>query len=85
MPDHREARAPAPVPGLHSAPPSSQTAARAPSLGGGPGGPDIGWALACAGLLLAAGILGLTNDGRKATASGRTRLAGALRPLLGRR
>jgi hypothetical protein len=49
------------------------------------GGPDLGWALACAGLLLAAGMLGLTDDGRKATARGRSRLAGALRPLLGRR
>ena len=55
-------------------------------------GPDIGWALACAGLLLAAGILGLTSDGRNATARGpsglrasRARLAVALRPLLGRR
>jgi hypothetical protein len=48
-------------------------------------GPDIGWALACAGLLLLAGILGLTGDGRKAGArSSRSRLAGALRPLLGR-
>ena len=62
----------------HSAPPSS--------------GPDIGWALACAGLLLAAGILGLSGDRRDASARGQarlarnaSRLAGALRPLLGRR
>jgi hypothetical protein len=48
-------------------------------------GPDIGWAVACAGLLLAAAVLGLTDDGRKATARSRSRLAGALRPLLGRR
>jgi hypothetical protein len=48
-------------------------------------GPDLGWALACAGLLLAAGVLGLTDDGRKASARSRARLAGAIRPLLGRR
>jgi len=48
-------------------------------------GPDIGWALACAGLLLAAAILGLTDDGRKAAARSRSRLTGALRPLLGGR
>jgi hypothetical protein len=48
-------------------------------------GPDIGWAVACAGLLLAAAVLGLTDDGRKATARSRSRLAGALHPLLGRR
>jgi hypothetical protein len=47
--------------------------------------PDIGWALACAGLLLAAGLLGLTEDGRRGTRRTRTRVAGALRPLLGRR
>ena len=51
----------------------------------GSSGPDLGWALACAGLLLAAGVLGLTEDGRKATARGRSRVGGALRPLLGRR
>ncbi|MET0972400.1 MAG: M23 family metallopeptidase [Thermoleophilaceae bacterium] len=62
----------------HSAPPSS--------------GPDIGWALACAGLLLAAGFLGLSGDRRDASGRGQarlarnaSRLAGALRPLLGRR
>lgn len=48
-------------------------------------GPDLGWGLGCAGLLLAAGVLGLTEHGRSATARGRTRVAGRLRPLLGRR
>jgi len=33
-------------------------------------GPDIGWALACAGLLLAAGLLGLTDSGRNARTRG---------------
>jgi Peptidase family M23 len=48
-------------------------------------GPDIGWALACAGLLLAAAILGVTGDRGREPSRGRARLAGALRPLLGRR
>jgi hypothetical protein len=56
-----------------------------PAAPSGSGGPDFGWALACAGLLLAAGVLGLTGEGRKATARNRSRLAGALRPLFGRR
>jgi hypothetical protein len=30
------------------------------------GGKNLGWALACAGLLLAAGVLGLTEGGRRA-------------------
>lgn len=47
-------------------------------------GPDIGWALACAGLLLAAAVLGLTEDGRRAARHTRSRLLAAL-PALGRR
>ena len=47
---------------------------------------DLGWALACGGLLLAAGMLGITPDGRRAGMRTRTRLVtGALRPLTGRR
>jgi murein DD-endopeptidase MepM/ murein hydrolase activator NlpD len=50
---------------------------------------DLGDALACAGLLLAAGLLGLSEDRRQAThrAGGRSRdrIAATLRPLLGRR
>ena len=49
-----------------------------------PTGPDIGWALACAGLLLAAAILALTGDRGPATGRRRARLARVL-PLLGRR
>jgi hypothetical protein len=48
-------------------------------------GPDLGWALACLGLLAAAAILGLSGDGRDATSRSRERVAGVLRPLLGRR
>jgi hypothetical protein len=55
------------------------------TAGSSSSGPDFGWALACAGLLLAAGVLGLTDDGRKAGARGRSRVARALRPLLGGR
>jgi hypothetical protein len=48
-------------------------------------GPDIGWAAACATLLLAAALLGLTDDGRRTTRRTRTRLLRALRPVPGRR
>jgi hypothetical protein len=48
-------------------------------------GPDLGWALACLGLLAAAAILGLSEDGREATRRSRNRVAGVLRPLMGRR
>jgi hypothetical protein len=48
-------------------------------------GPDIGWALACAGLLLAAAILGLTGERGRERARTRSRLAASLRPLVGRR
>jgi Peptidase family M23 len=47
-------------------------------------GPDIGWILACVGLLLAAALLGLTEDGRKASRTGRGHVARLLRPLTGR-
>jgi hypothetical protein len=86
------ARLPAPAPGAGGAAPGRGQSAvpsmlprRSPAGQSASGGPDIGWALACAGVLLAAGILGLTGDGRRATARSRSRLAGALRPLLGRR
>ena len=44
-----------------SAPPDRATDRRR----SGSGGPNLGWALACAGLLLAAGVLGLTEGGRR--------------------
>ena len=46
-------------------------------------GPDIGWILACVGLLAAAAMLGLTEDGRKATRKSHTQLLRLLRPLRG--
>jgi hypothetical protein len=70
---------PAPSP---SAAPRHAPAGEAPRPSAGP---DLGWALACVGLLLAAGLVGGTEDGRNAAARGRTRVASALRPLFGRR
>jgi Peptidase family M23 len=87
------ARHPAPAPGRRALPADAGRPAlagpeaRAPSAAPGPhapGGPDVGWALAGAGLLLAAAVLGLTGDGRRSAARGRARLARALRPVLGR-
>lgn len=48
-------------------------------------GPDIGLALACLGLLAAALLLGLTDDGRRKTRRAGDRIARALQPMLGRR
>ena len=52
---------------------------------GRPSGPDFGLVLACLGLLGAAALLGLSEDGRAATRRTRQRAAGLLRPLLSRR
>jgi Peptidase family M23 len=61
--------------------------ARAPSSSAA--GPDMGWALACAGVLLAAAILALGGDGggdgRRGARLATARLGAAIRPLLGRR
>jgi Peptidase family M23 len=46
--------------------------------------PDVGWILACVGLLVAAALLGLTEDGRRASRTGRGYVARLLRPLAGR-
>jgi hypothetical protein len=51
----------------------------------GAGGPDVGWALACLGLLLAAACLGRPGPGeRPRRARGRAAVRAALRPLTGR-
>jgi hypothetical protein len=47
-------------------------------------GQDLAWVAACAGLLLAAALLGLTEDGRRATRRTRSHVGRAL-PLLVRR
>jgi hypothetical protein len=84
-----------PSPASASEAPPARDPARAPSAppaqpSGRGGGPDLGLALACLGVLLAAAILGFSGSGRDATrgnvargAAGR--IAAALRPLLGRR
>jgi hypothetical protein len=63
-------------------------AGRAPSSASQPA-LDPGYALACVGLLLAAALLGLSEDGRHASRRagrhGRHLIASTLRPLLGRR
>lgn len=48
-------------------------------------GPDLGLLLACVGLLGAAALLGLSEDGRAVTRRTGQRAAGVLRPLLSRR
>ena len=53
---------------------------------GVPAGPDMGWALACLGLLLAAACIGTgAGDTRAASRRAGARLAALLRPLAGRR
>lgn len=54
------------------------------SSGNTAAGPDVGWILACVGLLVAAALLGLTDGGRAASQKGRGHLARLLRPLTGR-
>jgi Peptidase family M23 len=79
-----------PTPGSSPARPLAPDGSRAPTSrpadppGSAAPGPDVGWILACLGLLLAAALLGLTEDGRKASRTGRARLARLLRPLTGR-
>jgi hypothetical protein len=58
--------------------------ASASSPGNAAAGPDVGWILACVGLLVAAALLGLTDGGRAASQKGRGHLARLLRPLTGR-
>jgi Peptidase family M23 len=91
VPDGERAprRIPTGGPTPHSAPvgdpgPREPRGSPANSPGGAALGPDVGWILACVGLLLAAALLGLTEDGRKASRRGRSELARLLRPLTGR-
>lgn len=46
-------------------------------------GPDIGWSLACLGLLAAAALLGLSEDGREVTRRGHQRITALLSPRPG--
>jgi hypothetical protein len=91
VPDGERAprRIPTGGPTPHSAPvgdpaPREPRGSPANSPGDAALGPDVGWILACVGLLLAAALLGLTEDGRKASRRGRSELARLLRPLTGR-
>jgi hypothetical protein len=47
-------------------------------------GPDLGWALACLGLLVAAALVGTSGGGRGAALRGRSALQRMLAPLVGR-
>ena len=51
----------------------------------GSGGPDLAWAAACAGLLLAAAELSMSDEGRHRATRTTRRVQAALRPLIGRR
>jgi hypothetical protein len=48
-------------------------------------GPDLGLVLACLGLLAAAALLGLSQDGQRATRRTGHRIARVLQPMHGRR
>lgn len=89
VPGAESRRAPVPQPNtlprpaeLASPAPGPRAPATAPREGGGP---DIGWALACVGLLLAAALLGRPGEGQRAPRGAAPRLRSLLRPLTGRR
>jgi len=94
VPAHRGAPAGAPDAGPgsarvpHAAPAPAPTRQRAPARDAGAPGPDLGWALACLGLLLAAALMGTRRGGDRGPEGGDRALAariGAwLRPLAGR-
>jgi Peptidase family M23 len=75
---------PAPRGELGVGAPREPKGASASSPGNAAAGPDVGWILACVGLLVAAALLGLTDGGREASKRGRGHLARLLRPLTGR-
>ena len=71
---------------------SASAPEQGPATERGVGGPDIGWALACAGLLLAAALLGRPGDrdgpratGGRARADAAVKLRALIRPLTGGR
>ena len=73
-------RAPkSPAPAVAASPPDPEP------TDAGQRGPDLGLLLACVGLLGAAALLGLSEDGRAVTRRTGQRAAGVLRPLLSRR
>ena len=65
--------------------PPASPAERQPEPSGSSALPDIGWAIACLGLLLAAACIGTrSGQAREAAGRGRSALAALLRPLTGR-
>lgn len=69
----------------HPRPAPAGRAARGAAESPAAAGPDAGWALACLGLLAAAALLGLSEQGRSATRSGRRRITAVVSPRLGGR
>ncbi|MGI9081807.1 MAG: hypothetical protein ACR2FZ_05940, partial [Thermoleophilaceae bacterium] len=85
-PRHSPGAGPAPVLGPRPLSAPSPSAAGPPSAAAeSGGGPDLGWALACAGLLLAAACLGRPEDRRRNAERVRPALRALLRPLTGGR
>jgi hypothetical protein len=82
-PGGRPALGPAGSPRVHrAAGPADRAAEPArPGRAGSGAGPDIGWILACAGLLLAVGLLALSADGRNAVRNVRGAVGRILRQL----
>jgi len=95
-PAHGGAQAPAPARGSAPAagpapvleslerPATPERGAEAPRPAPAGGGPDIGWAAACAGLLLAAALLGRPGERDAAGQGAGVKLRTLLRPLTGR-
>ena len=78
---------PRPIAGPASAPASGGYRPSPADAGAGPGaasGPDVGWALACVGLLLAAACLGRPGDGGDRAGGRRWRVGARLRPARAR-
>jgi len=85
-PRHSPGAGPAPVLGPRPLSAPSPSAAEPPSAAAeSGGGPDLGWGLACAGLLLAAACLGRPEDRHRSAERVRPALRALLRPLTGGR
>lgn len=81
LPAQGPAGAPQPAALADPRPAEAEQPRSAPAAGGGP---NLGWALACAGLLLAAACLARPDRDERGKREGRS-LGALLRPLLGRR
>jgi len=89
VPSSRGEAAAGPAPGLvASGPGGSPAPARTPAAAGGDGGgsgPDLGWAAACLGLLLAAALLGRPGERQGGGEGAAVRLRALVKPLMGGR